>query len=228
MIKIHHPWQLSYQEAVALQQDLAARVITHDIFDTINYIAGADVAYDKKSNQHIAAVVVLGAQTLHIVETASAVVPTHMPYIPGLLSFREIPAIIKALEKLTIKPDLIICDGNGIAHPRRLGIASHLGVICDIPTIGCAKSRLIGTCMMPDHIRGAQTSLIHNAEIIGSVVRTHPKFNPLYVSAGHRVSLETACAWVLKATTRYRVPETTRLADTLADTMKKQLEKTPY
>ncbi len=159
---------------------------------------------------------VLDADTLEIVEEATAVGPARFPYVPGLLSFREIPLVLDALEGLAARPDLILCDGQGYAHPRRFGLACHLGVLLDLPTIGVAKSRFIGTHEEPGIERGEWTPLLDGAERIGAVLRTRRAVSPLYISCGHRVSLERAIELVLACTTRYRLPETTRAAHRLA------------
>lgn len=163
-----------------------------------------------------AAVAVLSFPDLQIVETAVARRPTSFPYIPGFLSFREIPAVLDALEKVKILPDIILCDGQGIAHPRRLGIASHLGLLIDMPTIGVAKSLLIGKYDEVPETKGSWQPLIHQGETIGAVLRTRTGVKPLYISSGHRISLPTAIDYVLRCTTKYRLPETTRIADKLA------------
>ncbi|MCX4026398.1 deoxyribonuclease V [Endozoicomonas sp. SM1973] len=212
-----HPWDLAEAEALELQGQLAAKVIKEDKFSEIHYVAGVDVAYEKHSNQLIAAVVVLNASTLQIVETATASGFAQFPYIPGLFSFRELPPLIKALEKLSMEPDLIICDGQGIAHPRRFGLACHLGVLYNIPTIGCGKTRLIGEAGTIERVRGSCAELIDNEEVIGCVLRTQSDVKPIYVSIGHRVCLATACEWILKLSPKYRLPETTRQADQLVN-----------
>ena len=163
-----------------------------------------------------AAVAVLSFPDLQVIETTLAYRPTTFPYIPGFLSFREIPAVLDALEKIKTIPDIILCDGQGIAHPRRLGIACHLGILIDIPTIGVAKSLLIGKHEELPETRGSWQPLIHRGETIGVVLRTRTKVKPLYVSSGHKVSLPTAIDYVLRCTPKYRLPETTRIADKLA------------
>lgn len=212
---INHPWGLTEDEALYLQQTLAAKVIRSDQLDEVKLIAGTDVAYDKHSDKLVAAVVILDANSLEMVESASAEDQAQFPYIPGLFSFRELPPLVKAFSKLKSKPDLVVCDGQGIAHPRRFGLASHLGVIFDVPTIGCGKSRLIGTHADPDITRGALAPLIDNNEIIGCALRTQTDIKPIYVSIGHRISLATACEWILKVSPHYRLPETTRKTDCL-------------
>jgi deoxyribonuclease V len=188
-------------------------VIKKDQLDAVKYVAGVDVAYDQKSGKLVAAAVVLDAGSLDVAETAIAEDVARFPYIPGLFSFREIPPIAKALKKLNISPDLIVCDGQGIAHPRLFGIASHLGVLFDVPTIGCAKTRLMGEAGQPEIQRGSHAPLTDHGEVIGNVLRTQDHVKPIYVSIGHRISLSTACDWILKLSPHYRLPETTRKAD---------------
>ena len=163
-----------------------------------------------------AAVAVLSFPDLQLQETAIARRPTSFPYVPGFLSFRELPAVIDALEKISTVPDLILCDGQGIAHPRRFGIACHLGLIADIPTIGVAKSLLIGKYKEVPEERGSWQPLVNRGETIGVVLRTRTGTKPLYVSSGHRISLTTAIDYVMRCTPKYRLPETTRIADKLA------------
>jgi deoxyribonuclease V len=167
-----------------------------------------------------AAIAVLRFPSLESVEDAIAKRPTRFPYIPGLLSFREIPAVLDALAHLSIRPDLLLCDGQGYAHPRRFGLACHLGVVTDLPTIGVAKSRLVGEYEGLGMEKGSRAPLRHEGEVVGVVLRTRDRVRPLYVSIGHRVSLDTAVEYVLACTTRYRLPETTRRAHQLASEMK--------
>jgi deoxyribonuclease V len=217
-----HAWQLSEEQAALLQHRLAGLVSHEDQLGQIKRVAGVDVAYDQHSDQLVAAVVVLDAETLEVVEQSSATNVAQFPYISGLFSFRELPPIIEALKKLQVTPDLIVCDGQGIAHPRRFGLACHLGVIFDIATIGCGKTRLIGEHAEPEKIRGAVAYLVDQGEVIGGVLRTQTNTKPIYVSVGHRISLATACDWILKLSPTYRLPETTRQADQM---VKKQLKK---
>jgi len=210
---INHPWNLSEEQALQLQQELATKVIKYDQLNEIQLIAGVDVAYAKENDKLVAAVVILDADTLDVVESVTAEDNVQFPYIPGLFSFRELPSLIKAFAKLQRTPDLIVCDGQGYAHPRRFGLACHLGVIFDVPTIGCGKTRLLGEYDKPDTERGTMAPLIDNGEVIGNVLRTQTDINPIYVSIGHRVSLSTACKWILKLSPKYRLPETTRQAD---------------
>jgi deoxyribonuclease V len=211
---IKHSWDLDEADAILLQKNLAGRVVAQDQSAAVRYIAGVDAAYDEKSNQQFAATVVLDAEnSFSMVEFATAREALRAAYIPGLFSFRELPTIVQALRKLKTAPDLIVVDGHGVAHPRRFGLACHLGVMFDIPTIGCSKTRLVGRSEEPGARRGAYALLVDRGETIGRVLRTRDHVRPLYVSVGHFVSLPTACDWVLRLAVRYRLPETTRLAD---------------
>lgn len=217
--KVNHSWNLTESEAILLQQELAANVTKVDQLNEVHLVAGVDVAYEKHSDKLVAAVVILDASTLDLIETVTAEDRAQFPYIPGLFSFRELPPLIKAFAKLNHSPDLIVCDGQGYAHPRRFGLACHLGVIFDIPTIGCGKTRLLGEHKEPDTGRGAIAPLYDNGEVIGNLLRTQNGVNPIYVSIGHRISLETACNWILKLSPRYRLPETIRQADHTVKTL---------
>ncbi|BAY90997.1 MULTISPECIES: deoxyribonuclease V [unclassified Tolypothrix] len=212
-----HDWPQTLEEAIAIQEKLRNQTIIEDkLPETIKYVAGVDMGFEADGTISHAAVAVLSFPDLQIVETAVARRPTSFPYIPGFLSFREIPAVLDALEKVKILPDIILCDGQGIAHPRRLGIASHLGLLIDMPTIGVAKSLLIGKYDEVPETKGSWQPLIHQGETIGAVLRTRTGVKPLYISSGHRISLPTAIDYVLRCTTKYRLPETTRIADKLA------------
>lgn len=212
-----HGWALTIEEAIAIQEQLRKEVITSDSFEEpIKYVAGVDMGFESAGTISRAAVAVLSFPDLELQESAIARRPTSFPYVPGFLSFRELPAVIDALEKINITPDLILCDGQGIAHPRRLGIACHLGLIADIPTIGVAKSLLIGKHQEVPEERGSWQPLVNRGETIGAVLRTRTGTKPLYISSGHRVSLSTAIDYVLRCTPKYRLPETTRIADKLA------------
>lgn len=215
-IKRRHPWPTSTSEATAIQQQLVPEVITTDQLESVQYVAGVDVGFFDDGATSRAAVAVLSFPSLELSEQAIAQRPTQFPYVPGFLSFREVPPVLEALEKLNTTPDLILCDGQGLAHPRRFGLACHLGVLTDIPTIGVAKSRLIGTHAELPVEKGSWQPLMHEQEIIGAVLRTRRAVKPLYVSIGHRVSLPTAIDYVLRCTPKYRLPETTRIADRLA------------
>ncbi|YAF94914.1 MAG: deoxyribonuclease V [Nodularia sp. CChRGM 3473] len=213
----HHVWPVTLEEAIAIQESLRDQVIRSDkLKQPVQYVAGVDMGFEANGTISRAAVAVLSFPDLQVIETTLAHRPTSFPYIPGFLSFREIPAVLDALEKIKITPDIILCDGQGIAHPRRFGIASHLGVILDIPTIGVAKSLLIGKHEELPDTKGNWQPLIHKGETIGAVLRTRKGVKPVYVSIGHRISLLTAIDYVLRCTPKYRLPETTRVADKLA------------
>lgn len=211
-----HAWNLTAEEAIALQQELRTQVIAEDRCDRIEFVAGIDVGYEENNTVSRSAIAVLSFPDLQLQETAIARRPTAFPYIPGLLSFREVPVVLDALEKLTIAPDLLLCDGQGYAHPRRFGLACHLGVLVDLPAIGVAKSRYIGEHAALPTPRGRWQPLTDNGETIGAVLRTQTGVNPIYVSVGHRISLATAIDLVLRCAPQYRLPETTRQADRLS------------
>jgi deoxyribonuclease V len=212
-----HPWNVSPKEAIAIQNRLRGLVLTEDDLPAdIHRVAGMDVGFEENGTVTRAAVAVLDFPGLKLIESSIARRPTEFPYIPGLLSFREIPALVAALRGLEILPDLILVDGQGYAHPRRLGIACHLAVLTGLPTIGVGKTRLVGIHEdVPDQ-RGAWVPLRDKGETIGAVLRTRAGVKPIYVSAGHRVSLMTAVDWVMRCTGQYRLPETTRQAHRLA------------
>lgn len=205
-----HPWDLTPRQAAELQRQLAARVERQDRLDRVVSMAGIDVGIEG----HVAraAVVVLRWPDLAVVESARAERLISFPYVPGLLSFRETPVVLDALARLQSRADLLVVDGHGYAHPRRMGIACHIGLLLDRPTIGCAKSRLVGAYEEPGTERGAYSYLYDAGEIIGAVLRTRANVKPIYVSIGHRISLETATAWILRCCTRYRLPEPIRWA----------------
>jgi deoxyribonuclease V len=205
-------WDLSPAEAIAMQVDLAAGVRCEDDFPAPRLIAGVDVSTSRGSDEGYAAIVVLSWPELAIVEVGEARMRLPMPYIPGLLSFREVPLALAAYARLKHAPDLLMVDGQGRAHPRRFGVACHLGVLLDKPTIGCAKSILVGTHAELGPERGNTAPLIHRSEVVGYAVRTKTKVNPVFVSCGHRLSPETAVRWVLDCARGYRLPEPTRQA----------------
>jgi deoxyribonuclease V len=220
---VDFPVPESIPAAIALQESLRSKLKIRDDFDTINLIAGIDVGYDHARDLAHASVVVMPLQTLKAIEQVQAFVPVPFPYIPGLLSFREVPAILAALAQLTNVPDLLMVDGQGIAHPRRMGIAAHLGVLLDIPSIGVAKSRLTGRFEMPGEKKGEKSPLMHGTERLGTVLRSRDKVMPLFISPGHRVSVETATNITLRCLKRYRLPEPTRMADKLSKVAKRKL-----
>jgi deoxyribonuclease V len=220
-----HPWDLSPKEAIALQRELASHVIrTGDLPESeVRFVAGSDVAFDKPNGRGVGAIVVLAYPSLEVVERVSVESVVTFPYVPGLLSFRETPVLIEAFERLRYTPDLLMVDGHGYAHPRRFGFACHLGLLLDIPTIGVAKSRLIGTQGTVAGPRGSRADLTDNGEVIGSMLRTRQGVRSIYVSVGHRISLAAAERWVLACGGGYRVPEPTRLADRLAAEAKREM-----
>jgi len=214
------------EQANITQQELAKLVIrTDQLPPTIRTIAGVDVGYEKDGDRLVAVVAVLEANDLSIIETTTYTGTISFPYIPGLFSFRELPPVLKALEQLKNIPDLIICDGQGIAHPHRLGLASHLGVVTGIPTIGCAKTKLLGNYVEPGNSKGEFSELVDQGEIIGSVLRTQDGIKPLFISVGHKISIATACKWILKVCKNYRLPEPIRTADQLTKVGIKSLKK---
>ena len=214
--RVRHPWPRTVAEARRLQERLRTKVVARDRLATVRTVAGVDVGFEREGRITRAAVVVLDFPSLVPREQAVARVPTRFPYVPGYLSFREIPAVLAAIARLKVRPDLVLCDGQGLAHPRRFGLACHLGVLTGMATIGVAKSRLIGAHESLPDAKGAWVALRDGDEVIGAVLRTRAGVRPLYVSVGHRVSLETAIHYVLRCTTRFRLPETTRLAHRLA------------
>lgn len=209
-------WPTTLEEAVAVQERLRGQVIVADDAPEPRTVAGVDAGFEEQGTVARAAVVVLSFPALQPLAYALARGPVPFPYVPGFLSFREIPSILDALAMLDVTPDLLICDGQGIAHPRRLGIASHLGVITGMPTIGCAKSLLVGRHGPIPEERGGRTPLVHRGDLVGYVLRTRPNVKPVFVSPGHRVGFERAADLVMACTTRYRLPETTRYSHNLA------------
>jgi deoxyribonuclease V len=211
-----HDWDVTPAQARRIQDELRHLVVDRDALGAVRYVAGTDVAFEDGGRVTRGAVAVMRFPSLELIEHRLARRPTSFPYVPGLLSFREIPVLLDALGQLDLQPDLILCDGQGLAHPRRFGLACHLGVLVDIPTIGVAKSRLTGTHGHLAVAKGSRAPLLDAGEIIGTVLRTRAGVRPVYVSIGHRVSLETATRYALSCVTRYRLPETTRWADRLA------------
>lgn len=215
-LAVSHRWDLSIGEATALQAQLAEKVVAKTTFDpsAVQTVAGVDVGF--RGEVAHAAVVVLDFSELEPVDYALGNAPVTFPYVPGLLTFREGPSVLNALEKLTVWPDLFIFDGHGLAHPRRIGLAAHMGVLIDHPSIGCAKSRLSGSHDEPGEAVGEWVPLWDQGEMIGAVVRSRAKVKPVYVSVGHQVDLQTAIDFVLRCTRGCRLPETTRYAHRVA------------
>lgn len=215
-MKLRHEWAVSPAEARAIQQRLRGRVLVHDDVPPVGRVAGVDVGFEAGGKVTRAAVAVLSFPGLQPLERVLAKRPTQFPYVPGLLSFREIPAVLDALEQLSRPPDLLLCDGHGYAHPRRFGLACHLGVLTGLASIGVAKTRLIGEHEPVSLEKGDLAWLKCDGEVIGAVVRTRRDVQPVFVSIGHRVCLATAIRYLLACTTKYRLPETTRCAHRLA------------
>lgn len=229
ILKSLHPWNLSIAEARRVQERLAKQVKQTPLRKKIRIIAGTDVSYNKESGLFVAGVVVMNWPGLEVIEEVTSTGRTPFPYVPGYLSFREIPSLAKALAQVKSKVDLLVCDGQGIAHPRRLGLASHLGLLTGLPAIGAAKSRLTGIHREPGRRRGSSADLLDEktGEIIGCVLRTRDGVKPLYVSVGHKVSLKDARHWVLSLACKTRLPEPTKLADHLVGKAMRSLRIEP-
>lgn len=211
-----HDWNVTPQEAIAIQERMCHLVERVDRLPQIHTVAGVDVHFNKESLIAQAAIAVLSFPDLKLIDKSVVQCTVTFPYIPGLFAFRELPAVLDALARLHISPDIIICDGHGIAHPRRFGIASHLGVLLDQPTIGVGKTLFVGHHIELPREKGNWVPLEEREEVIGAAVRTQAGIKAVYVSIGHRISLQTAVRLVLACTTRYRLPETTRAAHRLA------------
>jgi deoxyribonuclease V len=207
-----HSWRVTTAEARAIQSELAFEVSRACAITTPRFIAGVDISVNRWSKTGTGAVVILSYPDLQVVETQVVTDRVEFPYVPGLLSFREAPLLLTAFEKTKITPDIVMVDGQGIAHPRRCGIASHLGLLLGIPTIGCAKSRLCGEHEMPGIKAGSYKELTDNGEVIGAVLRTRENVKSLYISIGHMIDLPAAIKWVMACCRGYRLPEPTRLA----------------
>ena len=219
-MKSLHSWDVTPAQARDIQERLCGKLVRRDDFTRIDTVAGLDVGFEDGGKVTRAAAVLLSFPGLALMDRALAKRPTSFPYVPGLLSFREIPAVLDALVELSSVPDILLCDGQGYAHPRRFGLACHLGLLTDLPSIGVAKSRLVGEHGPLAEEKGSHTWLRHRGDIVGAVLRSRTGVRPLYVSVGHRVGLETALDLVLACTTRYRLPETSRQAHRLASEMK--------
>ncbi|WP_245717586.1 endonuclease V [Nocardia jejuensis] len=208
------PWPRNPEEAMALQDRLRTRVITANPRPPrFPIVAGLDSAYDEQGNV-AAAVVALDGESLETIETATARGTTSFPYVPGLLAFRELPTTLSALENLTVTPDLLVCDSQGLAHPRRFGFACHIGVVTGVPTIGVAKNAW-GEFETPGQERGSWSDIVIDGDVVGRALRTRTAVKPVFVSVGHLIDIDTACAQVLALTSQFRQPETTRRADRL-------------
>jgi len=223
LIRNLHSFDVSYEEAVRIQRKLAGQICLSPFPVAYRHVAGADLAYSKRDNTLFAAVVVQeypsGEQVFSLSEKGEAT----FPYIPSLLSFREIPLLIRLFENLPVTPDVVICDGQGLAHPRRFGLACHIGLLLDVPSIGCAKSRLVGEYEEPGAARGCSSPLVYKGSIVGAVVRTRDNVKPVFVSPGHKVDVETAVRVVLETSRGYRLPEPTRMAHLLSQKAKREM-----
>jgi deoxyribonuclease V len=216
-----HSWDISPKEAVALQQRLAGLVRVEPIAGPVRTVAGADCAFAAGGGEIIAAAVLCDAETMAVLCRSETHRPCTFPYVPGLLSFREAPAIIEVVGKLRSRPDLLMCDGQGLAHPRGMGLACHVGLWVDMPVIGVAKSRLCGEHGdVPAH-RGGRAELMLDGRVVGAVLRTRDNVRPLFISVGNRVTLDEAVAWTLRAGGGFRLPQPTRLADMLVSQLKR-------
>lgn len=211
MAKVHS-WNVTPKEAIAIQYELRDKIKAFDNFESLKTIAGVDVGFIKEKNLSCAALVIFSYPDMRILDVKTCSEPISFPYIPTLLAFREVPVVLSCFEKLENTPDMLILDGQGYAHPRRMGLASHVGVLLDIPTIGCAKSRLIGEFNMPEKKKGSYSYLYDKGEIIGAVLRTKDNISPVFVSIGHKVSLDTSIKLVLEMAVT-RIPEPTKIAD---------------
>lgn len=210
-----HAWSVTPAQAIRIQRNLTGRVVRRGCVKRLRLAAGADLAFSQDKDECIAGVVVWDVQAEKVVEQQVARRKLRFPYVPGLLSFREAPAILAALRKIQCEPDVFLFDGQGYAHPRRFGLACHVGLLIDRPSLGCAKSLLIGRCKSLSQRRGSTTPMLDQGERIGMVVRTRQSVRPIYVSTGHLLSLDAAVEITLRCCTRYRLPEPTRLADQL-------------
>lgn len=217
-----HDWDLDPSTAPTLQRELAARVDVSVPLERCELLAGADISYNLGSPIMYATVIVMRLPDFEIVETRDVVHEERFPYIPGMLSFREVPALLECFRRLETVPDVVVCDGQGIAHPLRLGLACHLGLWLNLPTVGCAKSRLLGEYTVPDEEECSMSPLMDKDERIGSVVRLRARVKPVFVSPGHRITLADAERVVLAARSGYRLPETTRLADQRVNMLRRE------
>jgi deoxyribonuclease V len=219
-----HPWRVSTQEASAIQRSLRARLRLRPLRREVRLVAAADVAYSRKTHRMYAAVVVVRLASFEVVEEATAHQLARFPYIPGLFSFREMPPLIGAFSRLKSRPEVVLFDGQGLAHPRRLGLACHAGLLLETPTIGCAKSRLVGEHRPVPAGRGGRADLVHEGDVVGAVVRTRAGVSPVFVSPGHLMDVDSAVDLVLRATDRFRLPEPLRQAHHATVTLMRQMD----
>jgi deoxyribonuclease V len=219
-----HPWGVTPTQATKIQKELRRRILLEPIRRRVKYLAGADVSYSRRSKRTWAGIITLKYPTLEKIEETWVKGESTFPYISGLLSFREVPLLLKALKNARIAPDLLVCDGQGIAHPRGMGLAAHLGLLTGTPSIGCAKTRLIGEFDEPGPSKGDHTPLLYHDKRIGAVLRTRTGVKPVFVSPGYAVTIDESVEWVLACTGKYRLPEPTRLAHALVTRIRREEE----
>ncbi len=220
-----YSWNVSYKQAVRIQEHLKNKVSLTVMYNRVGYIAGLDLAYSRKSNAVWAGAVVLEFPSLARIEEKCSEGEAGFPYVPGFLGFREIPALIAVLKKIECDPDLILCDGHGIAHPRGIGLASHLGVILNKPTIGCAKDPLVGGFFPVEEHRGAHEYIRHKEKVVGAALRTKEGVKPVFVSPGHGITLMESIRFVLNTSLAFRIPEPIRMAHLLASSSRSSSDK---
>jgi deoxyribonuclease V len=219
-----HPWRVSTREAIAIQESLRERICLQPLAGPVRLVAGADVAYSRATHRMHAAVVVVSLPSFDVVETRTASRLARFPYIPGLFSFREVPPLLAAFRALRTTPDLFLFDGQGLAHPRRFGLACHAGLLLGVPSVGCAKSLLVGEHGPLAAERGSRADLAFGGHVVGAAVRTRDRTAPVYVSSGHLIDLDSAVEIVLAAATRYRLPEPLRLAHRLTTELMRHVD----
>lgn len=218
-----HPWRVDYKKAIQIQETLKDLLILKKPHGKIRTIAGADVSYDKRSDRFFAGVVIFKLNNrLELTEEVTAMGKARFPYIPGLLSFREAPILLRAFKKLKTDPDIVLFDGQGIAHPRHFGLASHMGLVLDKPSIGCAKSRLVGEYHPVKNAAGAYSKLLYKNKVVGAVLRTKINTNPIFISPGHKINLMFAIRIALKTCCGYRIPEPIRQAHLLVNKLRRK------
>lgn len=224
-IKNLHSWDLSPEEGIRLQNKLANTIVARYSGGPLEIVAGADIGFEKHTSQAIAGIVLLRFPSLEVMRRYTLKAPVRFPYVPGLLSFREGPILLQLFKQVSPAPHLVFFDGHGLSHPRKLGLASHLGLFLNCPTIGCAKSKLTGEYEDPGAVKGSTSDLMNEeGQVLGAVVRTRDQCKPIYVSVGHLIDLPSAVQFTLQCTTRYRIPEPTRLAHNLVNETKRKSE----
>lgn len=222
MSQLNHRWDITPQEAIAIQKQFSDSVKIQKLEQPIQYVGGADIAFNKENNTVFAAIVVLRYADMTVVSQASIKTEITFPYIPGLLSFRELPALLEVWDRLPIKPDVMMMDGQGLAHPRRFGEACHFGLWTDCPTFGCGKTRLLGNYEQLADAKGSTAEMLDKGEVIAKAVRTQNKINPVYISVGHKITLDEAVQIALNCAPKYRIPEPTRQADMLVNRLRRE------